>query len=54
MIAGLKHAEYLLELREKTGGCFSRKGMYEPPWAEEMREWNLEEDFGLEGMLYDD
>ena len=54
MIAGLKHAEYLLELREKTGWSFSRKGMYEPPRAEEMREWNLEEDFGLEGMLYDD
>lgn len=53
MIAGLKHAEYLLELREKTGWNFSRRGIYESPSAEEMRNWNLEEDFGLDGILYE-
>ncbi len=53
MIAGLKYAEYLLELREKTGWGFSRRGMYERPSDKEMRDWNLEEDFELNGLLYD-
>lgn len=51
MITALKHAEYLLELKEKAGWNFSRKGMYEAPPVAEMLEWNLEEDFGLTGML---
>lgn len=41
MITGLKHAEYLLELREKAGWFFSRRGMYEAPDADEMKEWEL-------------
>ena len=54
MIAALKHAEYLIEIKEKTGVFFSRRGLYEAPDTEEMRMWNIEEDFGLEGLLYDD
>lgn len=54
MIAGLKHAEYLLELKEKAGWAFSRRGLYESPESEEMRGWNLEEDFGLDGLLYEE
>lgn len=54
MIAGLKHAEYLLEIREKAQWSFSRKGLYESPRTEEMKEWNLERDFDLEGILYGD
>ena len=54
MIAGLKHAEYLLELKEKAGWTFSRRGLYEAPRQEEMRAWSLEEDFGLDGLLYED
>lgn len=43
MVAGLKHAEYLLELKEKTGWTFSRRGLYETPERGEMRRWNLED-----------
>lgn len=53
MIAGLKHAEYLVDLKEKTGWGYSRIGMYESPSEKEMREWNLEKDFQLDGLLYD-
>lgn len=52
MIAGLKQAEYLLELKEKTGWSFSRRGLYERPPEKEMEDWKLEEDFGLEGLLF--
>lgn len=51
MVAGLKQAEYLLELREKAGWAYSRRGLYEAPRKEEMHTWNLEEDFGLAGLL---
>lgn len=54
MIAGLKHAEYLLELKEKTGWTFSRRGLYEAPQEDEMKSWNIEEGFGLNGLLYND
>ena len=52
MIAGLKQAEYLLELKEKTGWGFSRRGLYERPPEKEMEDWKFEEDFGLEGLLF--
>ena len=52
MIAGLKQAEYLLELKEKTGWSFSRRGLYERPPEKEMEDWKFEEDFGLEGLLF--
>ncbi len=51
MIASLKQAEYLLELREKAGWHFSRRGLYERPDPEEMRDWQLDECFNLEGLL---
>lgn len=51
MIAGLKHAEYLLELKKKTGWTFSRRGLYEAPREDEIRAWGIEEDFGLQGLL---
>lgn len=52
MITGLKHAEYLLQLREKTGWSFSRKGLYEEPPLHEMKEWGLEDMFEIDGLLY--
>lgn len=52
MIAGLKHAEQLLEMKEKAGWTFSRRGMYERPPKEEMEQWGLEKDFGLEGLIH--
>ena len=51
MIASLKQAEYLLELREKAGWHFSRRGLYERPDPEEMRDWQLDECFNPEGLL---
>lgn len=41
MVASLKHTEYLLEVREKTGWSFSRQGLYERPSAEEMKAWKI-------------
>lgn len=52
MIASLKQAEYLLDLREKAGWNFSRRGLYERPDSEEMRDWDIEDSFNLEGLLY--
>ncbi|MCU0079935.1 aspartate/glutamate racemase family protein [Extibacter muris] len=36
MVASLKHTEYLLQVREQTGWCFSRRGLYERPPEQEM------------------
>lgn len=41
MVASLKHTEYLLEVQEKAGWRFSRRGLYERPPEEEMKEWGL-------------
>lgn len=41
MVASLKHTEYLLEVQEQAGWCFSRRGLYERPPEEEMKEWGL-------------
>ncbi|BDF35371.1 Asp/Glu/hydantoin racemase [Lachnospiraceae bacterium] len=41
MVASLKHTEYLLEVQEQAGWRFSRRGLYERPPEEEMREWGL-------------
>lgn len=42
MIAALKYAEYLLEVKEKTGWTISRRGLYERPSEKEMEEWGME------------
>lgn len=42
MVAGLKHTEYLLEMKEKAGWSFSRRGLYERPPEDEMKEWKIE------------
>lgn len=41
MVASLKHTEYLLEVQEQAGWSFSRRGLYERPPEEEMKEWGL-------------
>ena len=51
MIAAVKYAEYLIDIKEKAGWTFSRKGLYERPSDEEMSSWNLEEMHGLNGLL---
>ena len=52
MVAAVKQAEYLVEMKEKTGWTFSRIGLYERPPEEEMKAWNLEQVCDLEGLLY--
>ena len=52
MIAAVKHAEYLLELKQKTGWDISRKNLYLAPPRAEMKAWSLEEDYDLNGLLY--
>ncbi len=41
MVAALKYAEYLVEIKNKTGWCVSRRGMYERPAQAEMDSWGL-------------
>ena len=41
MLANLKYTEYLLEVKQKTGWTFSRRGMYERPPDKEMADWGL-------------
>ena len=54
MVAAVKYAEYLVEMREKAGWTFSRAGLYERPPVEEMKAWELEKVCDLEGLLYED
>lgn len=52
MVAAVKYAEYLTDLKEKAGWAISRAGLYERPPESEMREWNLESVSGMERLLY--
>ena len=54
MVAAVKYAEYLVEMREKAGWTFSRAGLYERPPVEEMKAWELEKVCDLEGLLYEE
>ena len=54
MVAAVKYAEYLVEMREKAGWTFSRAGLYERPPVEEMKAWELEKVCNLEGLLYEE
>ncbi len=47
MICGLKQAEYLADLKQKTGWYTSKTGAFATPPKEEIKEWNLEKDYDL-------
>jgi allantoin racemase len=47
-IAAVKHAEQLVEIRDRFGWKTSKVGGYESPPAHEIEEWQLSEDFGAE------
>jgi allantoin racemase len=47
-IAALKHAEQLVEIRDRFGWSTSKVGGYETPPAYEIEQWNLREDFGAD------
>ena len=52
MVASVKYAEYLVEMKEKAGWTFSRSGLYERPPEKEMQAWELEKICDMEGLLY--
>jgi allantoin racemase len=47
-IAALKHAEQLVEIRDRFGWKTSKVGGYETPPAYEIAQWDLFEDFGAD------
>lgn len=47
MLAGLKHAEFLVGLKQKMNWYTSKILTYASPPAEEIREWNIAEDYDL-------
>lgn len=47
-IAAVKHAEQLIEIRDRFGWSTSKIGGYEAPPAYEIGEWNLREEYGAD------
>lgn len=50
MIAPLKYAEFLVELRQKIGWTHSKKGGYETPPTSEIKDWNLDTLYDMKGL----
>jgi len=52
MLAGLKHAEYLVGLKQKMNWFTSKVLTFASPPAEEIRQWNIPSDYDL-GDIWD-
>ncbi|AEG60369.1 aspartate/glutamate racemase family protein [Desulforamulus ruminis] len=50
VLAPFKHAEYLLDMKNRFGWSHSKKGGYEKPRVEEMINWGLEEQYFIQGL----
>ncbi len=50
MIAPLKYAEFLTDVKAKTGWYFSKIGVYESPRLSEIKAWGLEQVYGVPGL----
>lgn len=50
VIAPLKYAEFLVELRDRFGWAASKVYGYQAPPVEEIRDWKLEEQYGISGL----
>jgi len=50
VLAPFKHAEMLVDLRNRFGWQPSKAGGYETPPIAEIKEWRLEEQYGIEGL----
>jgi allantoin racemase len=50
VLAPLKYAEFLIELRERFGWSHSKVYGYQSPPLSEIREWKLEEQYGTSGL----
>lgn len=52
MLAAFKHAEFLVGLKQKMNWYTSKTITFAPPEAEEIRSWDLPQDYGL-GDIWD-
>jgi len=50
MLAPLKYAEFLIELKKRFGWGHSKVYGYESPPQEEIKQWKLEEQYGTSGL----
>lgn len=50
VLAPLKHAEMLVDLRDRFGWMASKVGGYETPPVSEIEQWGLEEQYGVPGL----
>jgi len=54
VVAAFKYAEFLVELRKRYGWAQSKVGGYESPPVEQILEWNLQEEYDMDGLWDDD
>jgi len=52
IIGAFKYAEFLIELKRKFHWMHSKKGDYETPPLDEIKEWNLEGTYGAKGLWF--
>jgi allantoin racemase len=50
VLAPFKHAEYLIELRDRVGWLTSKAGVFETPPVREIEEWHIEQDYQVPGL----
>lgn len=50
VLASFKHAEFLLELREKCGWSHSKVGGFESPPKSEIHDWDLQKQYSMKGI----
>ncbi|MEL7568693.1 MAG: aspartate/glutamate racemase family protein [Dehalobacterium sp.] len=50
MLAALKYAELLVEVRDKMNWYTSKIGSFATPDKTEIKEWHIEEDFNIQGL----
>jgi len=50
VLAPLKYAEFLVELRDRFGWSHSKVYGYQSPPLEEIRDWKLEDQYGIRGL----
>lgn len=53
VLAAFKFAELLVELKKRYGWAQSKVGGYEPPPVEQILEWRLQEEYGVDGLWED-
>lgn len=52
IVAPFKFAEYLSEIKNKFNWIHSKKCMFESPSISEIKQWNLEEQYNIQGIWY--